>query len=177
MIISSLRHVSPTRSFRVVFAFALIAVCAFASGCGPAKAHPTPTPKHTSSPASKITKGCNEKVKSGCGQKPPVTPKPATPKPIPSGVNLPPGFPNNVPNGTYDISYCSYGTCRDGGHFPASAIATTIACNNGGGTTCVFKVTKPFNGVSFVGNATTTSCSPGSPCGVNDTTWTVTKVR
>ena len=170
MIISSLSHVS-TRSSKVVFASALIAVCASASGCGSAKQHATPTPKHVSIAASKTAKGCNEKVKSGCGQKPPVTPKPTA-----GGVKLPPGFPNNVPNGTYDISYCTYGSCRDGGHFPASAIASTIACNNGGGTTCVFKVTKPFNGVSFVGNATTTTCSPGSPCGVNDTTWTVTKV-
>jgi hypothetical protein len=106
----------------------------------------------------------------------------STPTPIlraPPPVRTPPvgaSGPYNIPAGTYDISYCTYGSCRDGGHFPASAILSAIGCFNSSGTTCVFVVNKPYNGTRLVGTATTTSCSPGSPCGVNVTTWTITRV-
>ena len=106
--------------------------------------------------------------------------QPVRPTSTPATVAMPPGYPQNLPDGTYDISYCNqvpYGNCQDGGSFPASGIAQAIGCpyDNGGGNNCTFQTTHAFDGSSFVGIATINSCDPNSPCGQGQTQWTVTK--
>jgi hypothetical protein len=119
--------------------------------------------------------GLTAAIAIGAWPRPSYTPS-SPPSPISTYVDLPAGYPTNVPNGSYNISYCTYGQCTNGGDFPASSIASSIGCVSSGDTTCVIRTQQSFNGTSFVVVATKTTTTPGAPPAENVTTWTVKKV-
>jgi hypothetical protein len=106
-----------------------------------------------------------------------------------TSANVPPGFPTNLPAGTYRIEGCYQGTgvpetCQETfkrlGANDAAGMAATLQsmdpCKAGGLSSCSSGMTTPWNGTYFVYTFSWKVCTSGVPCIAFTLRMTVTKV-